>query len=270
MATLVWDKLDERLYQLGVDRGVLYLEDGTAVAWNGLTGVEESSDNEVKVFTLDGVRYLVNFTPGDFSAKLKAITYPDAFEDVNGIARPSPGFSFHNQPAKSFSLTYRTRVGNALEGHDFGYKIHILYNVIADPESIGYTTLQDSSVQPIELTWTLTGTPPKITGHRPTVHISIDSTKTPPEVLNLIESSLYGTEATSPILPSIEELAEYFGYLGALLIVDHGDGTWSAIDYSDTYISMVSDTEFQIDDADVVVVDPDTYQISSTNVSGSG
>lgn len=270
MATLVWDKLDERLYQLGVDRGVLYLEDGTAVPWNGLTGIEESSDNEVKVFALDGVRYLVNFTPGDFSAKLKAITYPEEFDEVNGIAKSSPGFSFHNQPAKSFGLSYRTRVGNGLQGSDFGYKIHILYNIIADPESIGYTTLQDSSVQPIELTWTLTGTPPKVKGYRPSVHISIDSTKIPSDLLTLIESTLYGTETTQPSLPPIEEIAEYFGYLGALIIVDHGDGTWSAIDQSNTYISMINDITFQIDDADVVILDPDTYQISSTNVGGSG
>ena len=41
------------------------------------------------------------------------------------------------------------------------------------------------AVQPIEFGWSLTGTPPKITKFRPTVHISIDSRTTPPEILRI-------------------------------------------------------------------------------------
>jgi hypothetical protein len=55
--------------------------------------------------------------------------------------------------------------------------------------------------------------------------------------------------------------------LGALLIIDHGDGTWSAIDESDTYITMLDGTTFEIVGADATYLDPDTYNISTTNVS---
>ena len=44
---LVWDKVGERLFETGVDRGVLYVPNAagvydTGVAWNGLTTVTES------------------------------------------------------------------------------------------------------------------------------------------------------------------------------------------------------------------------------------
>jgi hypothetical protein len=266
MTALVWDQIGERVYQAGIDRGVLYLHDGTVAVWNGLTNVEESSDSEIKSFHLDGVKYLENFIPGDFSGKLTAFTYPDEFNSVNGVADFSSGLDYYNQPAKSFNLSYRTKIGNDIEGTEYGYKIHILYNIIANPDSHAFETFQESGVQPIEFGWTLTGTPSRLKGFKPTVHISIDSIKTPPYILEILENMLYGTDTNNPRLPSIQEVAEFFGYLGALLIVDHGGGMWSAIDESDTYITMIDTTTFQIDDADATYLDPDTYEVSSTNI----
>lgn len=266
MATLTWDEVGERIYQTGIDHGVLYLHDGTAVAWNGLINVEDSIDSELKVFYLDGVKYLQNLIPGDFQAKLKAFTYPQEFDKVNGLAEVAPGLMFDEQPSKSFNLAYRTKVGNDIEGDDFGYKIHILYNVFAKPEAVAFGTTQESGIQAVEFGWTLTGTPEKVDRYKPTVHLTIDSRTTPDDVLQLIENILYGTESSNPSLPSMQDVAEIFGYLGALIIIDHGDGSWSAIDESDTYITMIDLTTFQIDDADTVILDPDTYTISSTNV----
>lgn len=266
MTALVWDQVGRRFFETGVDRGVLYLQDRTAVAWNGLTNIEESSNGELKSFYLDGVKYLENLSPGDFLGKLSAFTYPEEFDSVNGIEHVAPGLSYYEQPPKSFSLSYRTKLGNDLDGTDYGYKIHILYNILAKPESNSFGTFQDTGAQPIEFSWSLTGTPPKIGRFRPTVHVSIDSTKTSPEILQLLEDKLYGTEETGASLPTMQEIAEYFGYLGALIIVDHGDGTWSAIDESDTYITMLDSTTFMIDNVDAVYLDADTYEVSSTNV----
>jgi hypothetical protein len=193
MATLIWDAVGDRTYQTGIDRGVLYLPDGTGVAWNGLIDMEESSTNEMKSYYLDGVKYLEAVSPGEFIGKLKAFTYPEEFDALNGLAAVAPGFNLHNQPPRSFNLSYRTKVGNDIEGLDHGYKIHILYNVIANPESSSFGTIQESSIGAIEFGWTLTGTPPKIASFRPTVHISIDSRTTPPDVLQMLENKLYGT-----------------------------------------------------------------------------
>lgn len=265
MTALVWDKIGDRIYQVGCDRGVLYLHDGTVVPWNGLTGVEESSNPELKSFYLEGVKYLENLTPGDFLGKLKAFTYPDEFDVVNGIINPAPGLSYYEQPPKSFNLSYRTRIANDLKGIDYGYKIHILYNILANPDSSAFDTLHDSGAQPIEFSWSLTGTPPKIDKFRPTVHISMDSRKTPPAVWKILEDKLYGTDTTPPSLPPIQDIAKIFGYLGALIILDNGDGTWTAIDEGDGYITMIDPTNFQIDNADATYLDADTYEISSTN-----
>ena len=47
MSKLIWDKVGERLYETGVDHGVLYpIQTGgqynKGVAWNGLSAVTES------------------------------------------------------------------------------------------------------------------------------------------------------------------------------------------------------------------------------------
>lgn len=267
MTALKWDEPDEREFQIGVDRGVLYPSDGPGVAWNGLTGIEESADTELKSYYLDGVKFLENLFPGDYQGKMTAFTYPEEFERIQGMGSMDPGFYFHDQPAKSFGLSYRTRIGNAIEGADFSYRVHLLYNVFANPDAIGFTTLEDSNVTPVQFSWSLTGTPPKMKApFRPTVHVSLDLTETDPDTLHSIETILYGTEDADPRQPSIDELAQFFGYLGALIIVDHGDGTWSAIDSSDTYISMLDPTTFQIANADATYLDEDMYTVSSTGL----
>jgi hypothetical protein len=263
---LVWDQIGERSYEYGVDHGVLYLHDGTVAVWNGITEVEESSSIELKEYHLDGVKYLSTLVPGDFEGKLKAITYPDEFDSLIGQVQVSPGLTYYDQPPKSFNLSYRTKIGNDLD-EDYGYTLHILYNVVANPENITRSSVKDST-EPADFSWSLTGVPPRdgFHGARPTVHVSIDSNETPPDILAIIENTLYGNSLSDASLPSLSELAEYFGYLGALIIVDHGDGSWSAIDESDNYIEMLDSTTFEIEDADTTTIDADTYTISSTNV----
>lgn len=266
MAKIKWDEISERKYQTGVDRGVLYPQEGPAVAWNGLVGMEESSSSELKAYYLDGVKFLENLSPGEFQGKLKAITYPEEFDQAIGLAVVTPGLIVTEQQSKSFNLSYRTLVGNPIEGTDYGYKIHILYNLLAEPETRAYTTISNVD-NAMEFVWNLTGTPPKINKFRPTVHVVIDSRTTPNDVMVLLETRLYGSDTTPANLPTIMEVGEYFGYLGALLIIDNGDGTWTALDESDTYITMLDDTTFQIENTDAVIID-DSYEISSTNIGG--
>ena len=54
-----------------------------------------------------------------------------------------------------------------------------------------------------------------------------------------MEDTLYGTSTKDPKLPTIQELAEYFGYTGALIIVDYGNGVWVAVDETDTYVTIL-------------------------------
>jgi hypothetical protein len=85
--------------------------------------------------------------------------------------------------------------------------------------------------------------------------------------MQVLEDQLYGTETSDPRLPSMSEIAGYFGYLQEFIVVDHGDGTWTGIDSADNYITMLDETTFQIDNADATYLDADTYTISSTSSS---
>lgn len=263
MATLVWDQVGERTYEVGVDRGVLYLEDGRSAVWNGLRAIEESYDREASSFYIDGVKYLQRMTPGDFSARLRALTYPDEFDSVIGAEPIGEGMTYYGQPPKKFNMSYRTKLGNDIEGTDHGYKLHILYNLMAVADTKMYNTLEES-LTPVEFAFTITGTPVAIEGYRPTVHISIDSTKTNPSVLSTIEDILYGTPFVNPRLPSLDEVTNLMEMFGSLVIVDNGDGTWTAIDLAEQYITMDSPTQFTISNVDATYSDPQTYTVSTT------
>jgi hypothetical protein len=265
MTALTWDQPGERTYQTGIDRGVLYLQNGAGVSWNGITEVEDSTEVEIKSYYLDGVKFLQNAIPGDFSGSLKAFTYPDEFDSVSGVGSFAPGLNYHEQPPQLFSLAYRTLLGDDLEGEKRGYKIHILYNLFASPDSQVFSTLAET-MEPTEFSWELSGTPPKNAFFRPTVHVSIDSSKTPPDILTQIENHLYGTTAFNASLPTSEELALYFGFTDSestLVLVDHGDGTWTATDAAGEHITMLDATTFQIEDVDGFYINLDTYQIFS-------
>lgn len=265
MATLTWEASGSKIFQTGIDRGVLYLQSGEAIPWNGLTGIEDSSAGELKSYYLDGFKFLETLTPRDFVGKLTAFTYPDEFEECLGNATVVEGLTAYEQPPKSFNLSYRTRIGNDIDGEAHGYKIHIFYNLLANPDSFAFKTI-DSNVAPIEFSWALTGTPPKVDRFRPMVHVTVDSLKTPADILQLIEAQMYGTATQTPTLPTFQQLQEYFHYVGALVIIDNGDGTWTAIDQGGGYIIMLDDTTFKIENADANMLDANTYTLSSTNV----
>jgi hypothetical protein len=225
--------------------------------------MEESYDREVTPFYLDGVKYLQRMTAGDFSGRLRAFTYPEEFDTLVGAEPVGEGMIYYGQPPKKFHLSYRTLVGNDLEGTNHGYKLHILYNLMAVADTKTFNTLEET-LNPVEFGWTITGTPVSIDGYRPTVHISIDSRTANPDVLAAIEDVLYGTATTNPRLPSLPEVTDLMEMFGALVIIDNGDGTWTAIDLADQYITMDSPTQFTIDNVNATMIDADTYTVSTT------
>lgn len=263
MAVLEWDKVGERRYETGVDRGVLYLPDGRGIAWNGLAGIEDTSTRETQSYYLDGVKFLERHTIGGYTGRLRAFTYPDEFDEVVGNEAPLDGLIYYGQAPQLFNLTYRTKIGNDLNA-DHGYKIHVLYNLLAIPDNVGFESMGEE-VTPVEFAFNLSGTPASVDGHRPTAHVSIDSTKVNADILATIEDVLYGSATGNPRLPPINELTDLLQMFGSLVIVDNGDGTWTAIDLADQYITMDSPTQFTITDADATYLDVSTYTVSTTN-----
>lgn len=197
MTSLVWDKAGERLYEAGLDRGVLYKSDSSGVAWNGLVSVDEVLDDiaaEPRMF--DGVKYLDEPVVGDFAATLTAFTYPDEFMEYEGIESMGDGLYVGDQQPKRFGLTYRTLVGNDVEGTDHGYQVHIIYNLTAVPSTLTYNTLSET-VSPNNFSWSLTAVPELVPGFRPTAHFILDSRFLPGDILATIEDILYGSDETS-------------------------------------------------------------------------
>jgi hypothetical protein len=205
MTALVWDQVGERRYETGIDRGVLFLLDGTAVAWNGLTSVTEEVDRETKSYHLDGVKYLERHVPGSFSGKLQAFTYPDQLEQLVGTLEFAPGVFVHDQRSKLFNLSYRTLIGNDSDGIDHGYKLHILYNLMAVRSGMTFDSV-GGTLAPKPFEWSLSGTPATMFGIRPTSHISLDSRTIDPLLLVEIEELVYGTAEVDSNLPDLVDL----------------------------------------------------------------
>lgn len=268
-ARLIWDQVGDRKYENGLDRGVLYLSDGRAIPWNGLTSIVEAENRETSSNYFDGMKISTLVTTGDFSATLKAFTYPEEFEEIQGINNLVDGVYIDSQPVRSFDLSYRTLVGTDLNT-DAGYKIHILYNVIALPKDKTYATLTNSPSL-LEFEWGISAVQEELNGHSPTSHIIIDTTQVGLPFVQAIEALLYGTTTSRPSLPAFDEFVTFLKSLSQTLgtvlisIVDNGDGTWTATTGQDDLILVNSDQSFIIVDANAEYTD-DQYELSNTIV----
>ena len=215
MAALTWDQVGERLYETGVDHGVLYLPDdagvyNTGVAWNGLTTVTESPSGAAATPQYaDNIKYLNLISAEEFGATIEAFTYPDEFAECDGTALPSPGVAVGQQGRKMFGLSYRTKVGNDVEGADFGYKLHLVYGCQASPSDKAYATINDSPAA-IAFSWDVTTTPVAVTGYKPTSLIVVDSTVVDPTDLASLEALLYGNGTTPAALPTPDAVLALF------------------------------------------------------------
>lgn len=214
MTALVWDQVGDRRYETGIDRGVLYpIGIGEiAVPWNGLTTITENRTREIKSYYVDGIKFLNQQIPDTYTAKVQAFTYPDVLDRLIGSPDIFPGITAYDQPAGVFNLSYRTRIGNDLAGVDLGYKIHLIYNVVAAPDDADFETLGESvAVKPFS--WVLNGTPahpPGVTPIRPTSHMSLNSISINPTSLQQLEAILYGTDTQNASFPSLVDLLQMY------------------------------------------------------------
>lgn len=214
MTQLVWDQVGERVYETGVDHGVLYIPNGSGVydngyAWNGLTTVTESpSGAEANPQYADNIKYLNLLSAEEFGATIEAFTYPDEFAACDGSAEPVPGVTLEQQPRKTFGFSYRTKVANDLNP-EAGYKLHVVYGALAAPSEKARATVNDSP-EAVAFSWEVTTTPVPVTGYKPTAHMVFNSTKVDADGLAALEQALYGTAGTEPHLPTPDEILAMF------------------------------------------------------------
>jgi hypothetical protein len=258
MAELVWDIYSGKRYEAGLDRGVLYPSASLAVPWNGLISVSENiEDFNSETFYYDGVLRRRVISSGNFSATLEAITYPDEFMRFDGYSQSGDvgGVFYEAQPRESFNLSYRTMVE---EEGSTSYKIHVLYNLTAEPSSNSRNTLTND-ISPSIFSWTLKSTPIEIVGKYPLSHLIIDSRLTYPDTLSAIEDILYGTPSVAPRLLLPEDLAA----LTTVFVVDNGDGT-ATITGPDAHVYSIDADTYEIDALGIDLLSDIEFEISSS------
>lgn len=222
MAKISWDNVGEKIWETGVDHGVIYTPTahgvyGGGVPWNGLTSVNEKPTGaEPNDQYADNIKYLTLYSNEDFEATIEAFTYPPEFAECDGSKFVADGVEVHQQARKPFGFTYRTIMGNDVLGQEFGYKIHIIYGAMVTPSEKNYETINDSP-EAITLSWDLTTIPVPVPGMRPTAHISIDSTNADAARMADLEKILYGDADTDPRLPTPEEVMAIFSTGGTYL-----------------------------------------------------
>lgn len=264
MVKLSWDAPGTRLFQAGVDRGVLYPSGSPAAAWNGLLGVSQRPEGGVpEGYYAEGRKYQTVSSVEDYNGTIRAYTYPQEFEACDGSIAIMPGFLADQQYRKPFSLTYRTLIGNDTLGTGYGYQLHLIYNALVSPSTKDFETLGED-IEPQEFEWDFTTTPivaaPNL---RPSAHYVLDSTRVPEVVMQLIENRLYGTNDTSPSMIQIEEIFDIFNSEDTLTVIDNGDGSATIIG-SDAEVRQLTSTEYQISSPAVTSMgDGESFSIRS-------
>lgn len=209
---IVWDQVGQKIYETGIDQGVLYIPDNNnaysnGVAWNGLLGFDENpSGAEATKLWADNINYATMFSAEEYGGTIRAYTYPDEFEQCDGSAELVTGASIRQQERKVFGFCYRTKVGNDVAGDDYGYKLHLVYGCKASPSAQTHDTVNDSP-SAVEFSWEISCTPVPVTGLKPTCVVEIDSTKfEDTSKLTTLEDVLYGSSTAAARLPLPDEI----------------------------------------------------------------
>ena len=210
---LKWDETTEKLYEVGVDRGVYYPMDdtgkyGDGEAWNGLISVTESpSGAEPTALYANDKKYGELTSAEELGGTIEAYMYPDGFAACNGEVTIVPGMKVAQQTRVPFGLVYKTLIGNDTEGIRHGYKLNIIYNAKVSPSEQANSTVNDSP-EAKTMSWEFTTTPVEIPGYEASSKLSFNSTTVDAEKLAALEAILYGSDDVEARLPMPAEIIE--------------------------------------------------------------
>lgn len=257
MTRVSWSNPGDKRYELGVDRGVLYVDDQSA-AWNGLVSIDESpSGGGIRSYYQDGQKYLHIADREEYSANLSAFYSPELFDKCDGTWSMAPGVSVTQQKRKQFGLTYRTKIGNDLN-EELGHKIHLVYNALATPSSRNYQTKGDSP-EAMTMSWSIQTRATSLPGMAPGSHIVIDTTEVGATALSAFEDILYGNEMDHARLPTPAEVADIFEVI--FEVIDNLDGTYT-ISGTDVQVTKLNAILYSVTEDGVVMDNSTTYTIS--------
>ena len=234
---------DRRSYT-GVDRGFIFFETDPGVPWKGLTQVEELEDDyRIESYWIDGKKVSQRHIDGDYSAQVTSYDNPftsDIFED------------------RLFGFSFREHYRLDDEDH---YRLHLIHGLSIKPDGVIYNTTSPES-DPSGYSWSMQSVDVQLTDSLMGSHLILDSALIFEWILRDIEDILYGwLDNTTPRIPGVEEMYAIFATMN-LVIIDHGDGTWSAVGH-ETMIRMLDSTEFEINTPSAEYIDEETYDIES-------
>lgn len=262
MSKIEWNAPGDRKYEYGLDRGVLYVPGKEAVPWNGLISVSEKrSESETRETFVDGVLRRQTRSGSDFALDLEAYYTPREFDECDGVSSVQNGFYATQQDGKEFSLCYRTKIGNDIQGNEHGYRIHIVYNALAVPSEGSYNTTSDSS-DASTFKWTLTSRPLDVDNIFPSAHFIIDTTQAYVWAIEAIERILYGTDEDVPRLPTPQEILDIFELNAIFRVVEYPDGTFT-VDGPDPAVHMLDNETFQLSWPSVFILADGNYTADS-------
>lgn len=233
---------NRRAYQ-GLDRGFIFFRQEKGIPWKGLTSLTSSEDDSVTdTYYMDGRKIGQRFKKGNYHAEVTSFDYPFRDEDQ---MYDVIGFSYRERFTNGTKENYRLHI---IHGAEINYKsgVHETFNV-EDPK--GLTTF----------TWTVDSLDvllreyPSVYGS----HLILDTSELYPWSVRDIENILYDEGR----IPSIDEMMNIFSEMN-LIIIDHGDGTWSAVGH-ESMVKMLDATEFMIESPSIEFddQDPRTYDI---------
>lgn len=224
----------------GLSRVAVYFENGDASAWNGVASIDlKLSGSDSNSVYLDGNSIEVAQHFQTAKIDLSCYTFPDDILDSR------------------FGLVYTTERG------DNTRDIHILYECKA---VVGAKTFESLSKEmtPALFDLELVNVPLSYSflNLTPTSYFIFRSNSTHDEIFNAVEELLYGTDDSDPQLPPLEDLIEFIESRTYMRVIDHGDGTWTAIG-PDAAFDLLSNPYWTITWPSAKPINEDSYRFSS-------
>lgn len=208
---ITWDEIENRQYELGVSKGVIYRPDASgtynnAEAWNGLINVTENpSGADTTKLWADNIEYAALRAAESYGGSIEAYTYPDLFAECDGQKEITKGVWIGQQNREVFGLCYRSEIGSAAKGQDAGYKLHLVYGLTASPSEKSHDSINESP-EAATMSWDVEATPVSVSGFKPTASLTISSLDFDEAKMQALEKVLYGSDSAAAKLPLPDEV----------------------------------------------------------------
>ena len=213
---LVWNVSALKFFESGLDRGVLYVRDGSGnyplgVAWEGLMNLTEKPGGaEPTDLWANNAKYAQLISTEIFDGSIEAYTYPPEFGVCDGVEEAVTGMLIAQQSRSSFGLSYRTWLGSEAAGQMGTYKLHVIYGCVIQPSEVSRATINDSP-EAATFSWEFKTVPAAMTGELAVSKITLSSADLPAPQLLAVEAALWGedtpTDAYLPLPDALLTLA---------------------------------------------------------------